>query len=271
MNTSTHDINLKGRTEIGVLQLVRSVTPVELKFKDRQEMEEERRPEASSVIENVEVQTIQRHEEAEGDIDNNLIPKVTLGSNLSEEQIRSAQLMLYEERDAFCTSSQDVGCTEGLKHKIILSDSTPVQKHYVAVPKPLYPELKRYIEDLLNRGFIQRSKSPYSSCCVIVRKKDGSMRLCIDYRELNDKTTADRHPISRIQDTLDSLSGQKWFSTIDQGKAYHQGFMDPESRPLTAFVTPWGLYEWIRLPMGLKKCSSGISALYGELLRGLSR
>ena len=78
------------------------------------------------------------------------------------------------------------------------------------------------------------------------------MRLCIDYRELNNKTTADRHPIPRIQDTLDSLSGQKWFSTIDQGKAYHQGFMDPESRPLTAFVTPWGLYERIRLPMGLK-------------------
>ena len=78
------------------------------------------------------------------------------------------------------------------------------------------------------------------------------MRLCIDYRELNDKKTADRHPIPRIQDTLDSLSGQKWFSTIDQGKAYHQGFMDPESRPLTAFVTPWSLYEWIRLPMGLQ-------------------
>ena len=66
------------------------------------------------------------------------------------------------------------------------------------------------------------------------------MRLCIDCRELNDKTVADPHPTPRIQDTLDSLSGQKWFSTIDQGKAYHQGFMNPESRPLTAFVTPWG-------------------------------
>ena len=154
MNTSAHDIILKGRTEIGVLQLVRSVTPVELKFKDRQEMEEERRPKASSTIENVEVQTVQRHEEAEGDIDKNLIPKVTLGSNLSEEQIRSAQQRLYEERDAFCTSSQDVGCAEGLKHKIILSDPTPVQKRFIAVPKPLYLELQRYIEDLLNRGFI---------------------------------------------------------------------------------------------------------------------
>ena len=77
------------------------------------------------------------------------------------------------------------------------------------------------------------------------------MRLCIAYRELNDKTIAGRHPIPRIQDTLDSLSGQKWFSTIDQGKAYHQGVKEPGSHPLTAFVTPWGLYEWIRQPMGL--------------------
>ena len=184
---------------------MRSVTPVELKFKDRQKMEDGGKPETSSTIENVEVKTVQRQEEVERDIDKNLIPKVTLGSNLSEEQIRSAQQMLYEERDAFCTSSQDVGCAEGLKHKITLSDPTPVQKHYIAVPKPLYPELKRYIEDLLNRGFIQRSKSPYSSCWVIFRKKDGSMRLCIDYRELNDKTTADRHPIPRIQDTLESF------------------------------------------------------------------
>ena len=139
MNTSAHDINLKERTEIGVLQLVRSVTPVELKFKDRQEMEEERRPETSSMIENFEVHTIQRQGEAEGDIDKNLIPNVTLGSNLSEKQIRSAQQMLYEEWDAFCTSSQDVGCAEGLKHKIILSDPTPVQKHYVAVPNRCIP------------------------------------------------------------------------------------------------------------------------------------
>ena len=131
-----------------------------------------------------------------------MIPKVTLGSNLSE---RSAQQMRYEEQDAFCTSSQDAGCAEGLKYKIILSDPTPVQKQYIAIPKPLYPKLKRYIEDLLDCGFIQRSKSQYSSCCVIVRKKDGSMRLCIDYRELNNKTTADRHPIPRIQDTLDRL------------------------------------------------------------------
>ncbi|XP_065068251.1 uncharacterized protein LOC135693652 [Rhopilema esculentum] len=252
INTSAHDITLKGRTEMGFLQPVRSVTPVELKFKDHNEMDKEENPKELKSTRNEQYRTSQRQLEADEKLATDVIPKVTLGNHLSEEQKRSVQQMLYEERHAFCTSSQDVGCAEGLKHKIILNVTTPVQKHYIAVPRSLYPELKRYIEDLLNRKFIEKSKSPYSSCCVIVRKKDGSMRLCIDYRELNDKTTADRHPIPRIQDTLDSLSGNKWFSTIDQGKAYHQGFMDPESRHLTAFVTPWGLYEWIRLPMGLK-------------------
>ena len=128
----------------------------------------------------------------------------------------------------------------------------PVQRNYVGVPRPLLRELKEYVEDLLNRGFIQKSRSSYSSPCVVVRKKDGSMHLCIDYRELNNKTVADRHPIPRIQETLESFFGQKWFSTLDQGKAYHQGFIHPSSRPLTAFVTPWGLYEWVRVPMGLK-------------------
>ena len=146
----------------------------------------------------------------------------------------------------------DVGCAEELQMKINLSDDSPVEKNYVGVPKTLYPELKAYVEDLLNRGFISKSRSPYSSACVVVRKKDGSMRLCIDYRELNSKTIADRHPIPRIQDTLDSLASRKWFTTLDQGKAYHQGFVYPISHQLTAFVTPWGLYEWVRIPMGLK-------------------
>ena len=62
----------------------------------------------------------------------------------------------------------------------------------------------------------------------------------------------DRHPIPRIQEALDSLGGKSWFSVLDQGKAYHQGFIGKQSQPLTAFVTPWGLYEWVRLPFGLK-------------------
>ena len=229
--------------------MIRSISPVELRFKEFPENNNEQNQNEKTETDSKENESV--------DINNNSfnhenVPEVKLGDHLTKDQKAYVKQMLFEERDCFISGEQDIGCAKDLQMNITLSDPTPVQQNYIAVPRPLYPELKHYIEDLLNRGFIKNSRSPYSSSCVIVRKKDGSMRLCIDYRELNKKTVTDRHPIPRIQDTLDSLAGQKWFSTIDQGKAYHQGFMHPDSRHLTAFVTPWGLYEWIRIPMGLK-------------------
>ena len=113
----------------------------------------------------------------------------------------------------------------------------------LSVPRPLYTEVKHYLEDLLNQGWITKSQSSYASPVVCVRKKDGGLRLCIDYRELNRKTVPDSHPIPRIQKTLENLRGSSWLSVLDQGKAYHQCFIEKDSRHLTAFITPWGLYE----------------------------
>ena len=87
--------------------------------------------------------------------------------------------------------------------------------------------------------------------CIPGLEMEINLRLCIDYRELNRRMVADRHPIPRVQETLESLGGNTWFSVLDQGKAYHQGFVSEGSRAATAFITPWGLYEWIRIPFGL--------------------
>ena len=159
--------------------------------------------------------------------------------------------LITEMSDAFCQDSDDIGDVQNCKMKIHLKDETPVQKSYYSMLKSLHQEVKHYVEDLLNKGWITKSSSNYSSPVVAVRKKDGSLSLCCHYRALNNKTISDRHPLPRVPDAIDSLNGKKWFSLLDQKKAYHQIYLDPESLLLTTFITPRGLYEWVRVPFGL--------------------
>lgn len=95
------------------------------------------------------------------------------------------------------------------------------------------------------------------------------MRMCVDYRKLNNKTIPDCQPIPRIQDIVDGLGGQKWFSTLDMSKAYHQGYISEEFRHLTAFVTPWTLYEWNRIPFGLRNAPPAFQRYMNQVLGDL--
>ena len=132
-----------------------------------------------------------------------------------------------------------------------MTDETPVRQRYRRLPPSQYEEVKEHIKQLLGTGVIRESSSPYSSPLVIVKKKDGSIRMCVDYRPLNWKTRKDAYPLPRIEESLDALHGAKWFSTLDLASGYNQVTVVEKDRHKTAFCTPFGLYEFNRMPFGL--------------------
>ncbi|KAK6178408.1 hypothetical protein SNE40_013202 [Patella caerulea] len=172
-------------------------------------------------------------------------------SHLNPSQQEKVKKLLRANSEVFSRSDDDVGFIPDLQLDISLKDDIPVKQSYISIPAPLYVEVKDYITNLIAKGFIRKSKSSYSSPLVCVRKKNGELRLCVDYRKINQKSVIDSSPLPRIQDALDSLRGSRYFSLCDQGKAYHQGVMPEGSKPYTAFVTPWGHYSWDRIPFGL--------------------
>ena len=190
-------------------------------------------------------------------------------SHLGPEERVKLEAVLEEMKDVFSEDEADIGDIKDFQMPINLVDDIPVTAAYRGIPPNLYQEVKKYIDDLVTNGWVRESLSSYSSPIVVVRKKDGSMRMCVDYRALNLKTVSDAQPIPRIQDILDSLGGQQWFSTLDMSKAYHQGYIDERFRHLTAFATPWTLLEWIRIPFGLKNAPPAFQRYINHVLGDL--
>jgi len=125
------------------------------------------------------------------------------------------------------------------------------------------------IQQNLDTGLATTSRSSWASPIVMVQKKDQIYRLCVDYRILNERTIKDAYPLPRIQDTLDTLSMAKWFSTLDLASGYWQVELTPRAQEATAFCSRKGLFEWNVMPFGLCNAPATFQRLMDRVLAGL--
>ena len=157
-----------------------------------------------------------------------------------------------EFQDLFYRTDIGLKSVPGFEHKIQIKDnSRPFKQCLRRTAYTHRLEIQRQIKKLLEDDIIEESRSPWASNVTLVKKKDGSYRMCIDYRQLNDLTIKNSYPIPRIDDILDNLSGARIFSTLDLSAGYHQINMNSSSKEKTAFITPEGLYQFKRMPFGL--------------------
>ena len=178
-----------------------------------------------------------------------------------------AKGLLENFGDIFALGDLELGKTNLVKHRIVLKDEVPFKEKYRRIPYNQYDEVRKHLQDMLDVGAISRCESPWASPVVLVRKKDGSLRFCIDLRKLNERTVKDAHPIPRIEESLDCLNGAKWFSSLDLKAGYWQVEMEESCKDMTAFtVGPLGHYRCERMPFGLTNAPATFKKLMEKCL-----
>src|SRR6266536_1664007 len=193
-------------------------------------------------------------------------PDLHLGP-ITHNQQNAFHQLLENYKDICAKSQTDIGQTNVIRHKIITRNAPPIaQPPYRC--NPINKEfLQNEILKLEEQGLVRKSVSPWASPIVIVEKKGGEKRLCIDYRKVNAVTKADAYPLPRIDDILESFSSANWFTTLDLASGYWQVAMEEDDVEKTAFITPFGLYEWMVMPFGLSYAPGTFQRLMNRILQ----
>ena len=195
---------------------------------------------------------------------------IDIGENeVSDEDLNFLKTVLLKNIDAFAKDKHDFGRTDIVKHTIETGSAKPVRQSPRRLTPPQRNVVKEQIQQMLQDGVIRESTSPWSSPIVIVNKKDGSPRTCIDYRLLNKVTEKDSFPLPRIEDMFDTLSDAAWFHSLDLLSGYHQVCIAEEDKYKTAFTSHYGLFEYNVMPFGLCNAPSTFSRLMTAVLAGL--
>ena len=192
-------------------------------------------------------------------------------SNLTSAQENDVTRLLAE----FPTvTGGKLGKTSVVEHRVHIGDAQPICQHADTVLVARKEVLKKELDRMLEIGVIRASTSPWASPLVMVDKKDGEIRLCVDYRKVNKVSKFDAYPMPKVEEILEEVGPAKIISTLDLAQGYWQVPMVAESQEVTAFITPYSLYEFTVMPFGLHNAPATFQRMMNEVLRdcsGLSR
>ena len=189
---------------------------------------------------------------------------------LGPQQRQELGSLLAEYQHSFAQSSSDLGRTSLVEHRIDTGNARPIKQPPRRLPMHRRVEADKAVEQMLKDGIIEPSSSAWVSPIVLVRKKDGSTRFCVDYRKLNEVTIKDSYPLPLADSCFDALSGSQWFSTLDLSSGYWQVGMSKEDREKTAFATgSGGLYQFTVMSFGLANAPATFERLMERVLAGL--
>ncbi|UYV77704.1 hypothetical protein LAZ67_15001993 [Cordylochernes scorpioides] len=184
----------------------------------------------------------------EREVEENKEPRFQINENLSPKEQKELKQVLERYGDLF---SSRLGRTNLAKHRIDTEDAKPIKHKPYRVSAKERDIIKEQIDEMLTEGIIRPSSSPWSFPVILVKKRDGKYRFCVDYRKLNNVTVKDVYPIPRIDEVMDTLQGSTHFSAIDLRSGYWQVEVEERDKEKTAFTTAHGLYEFNVMPFGL--------------------
>lgn len=188
---------------------------------------------------------------------------------LSQEQRCLLTDLVVEYADIFVGPDGKLGHTDFVEHEIDVGEAKPIKLPLRRLPIAQREVAEKEMEKMIDQGIIQRSNSPWAAPIVLARKRDGTWRFCVDYRRLNSVTRKDAYPLPRIDESLDSLAGAKYFCTADMASSFWQVSVKEDDRPKTAFITHKGLFEFRHMPFGMANSPKTFERLMDIVLSGL--
>jgi hypothetical protein len=193
------------------------------------------------------------------------VGKCMIDSNLGEERKVEMIALLNEFSDLFDKEGQNLGVTDKVEHSVVTTGE-PIRQRAYRTSFFERREIQRQVDDMLKQGLIKFSESAWAHPVVLVKKKTGEYRFCVDYRKLNAVTVRNSYPLPRISDILTQIGNSRWLSSLDLLSAYWQVPVKETDQPKTAFITADGLYEFTRMPFGMVNSGSTFQALVDQVL-----